>query len=73
MMKYKTNMLKAYQPSKITRIEAERISEVLSKDEGRQYKFISFLNGSRPSLAFECETGEQRILAENNAKHILGK
>lgn len=72
MSKYTTNMLNGMKSTNtITKLEAERVSEILSEREGVRYKFFRFLNLSRFSLVFLSETGEQRVLSGENVKNIL--
>ena len=59
------------QPNTISKIEAERVADILSEREGTCYKFSRFLNLSRFSLVFVSDTGEQRVLAGDNIKQLL--
>lgn len=70
-LKYKINMARSLQPSTITVMQAERVAQVLSERENTKFKFSCFLNLSRLSLVFTNESGEQRVLAGDNVKHIL--
>jgi hypothetical protein len=68
--KYKTNML-GKPPITMSRLEADRVSEILSAREGVKYRFYCFLNLSRFSLQFESDSGEQKVLSIDTVKSIL--
>lgn len=59
-------------PAKImSRLDVENVGEILSRREGRPYKFFRFLNLSKFSLVYLTEGGDQRVLTMDNAKEIL--
>jgi hypothetical protein len=71
-MKYKTNMLKSYTPPlTISILEAERVGEILNKQEGTHLKFFRFLHLSRFSIAYTSDNGQSRIISGESAKRIL--
>lgn len=59
--------------STITVIQAQEISELLSRREGKKFRFFRFMNLGKLSLVFESEDKEQRVITMDNAKSLIQK
>lgn len=59
--------------STITIIQAQEISNIISKREGKKYTFFRFMNLGKLSLVFESEDKDQKVITVDNAKNLITK